>query len=42
MLALDHGKYVDRLTDEMRALLRGIRHVSLDMDGTIYLGSALP
>lgn len=41
MLALDHGKYVDRLTDEMRALLRGIRHVSLDMDGTIYLGSTL-
>ncbi len=41
MLALDHGQYTATLTDGMRALLRGIRHVSLDMDGTIYLGSTL-
>lgn len=41
MLALSQGNYVDTLTPEMKALLRGIRHVSLDMDGTIYLGSTL-
>ena len=41
MLALDNGKYVSQLTDPVRRMLRGIRHVSLDMDGTIYLGSTL-
>ena len=29
------------MNDEVRGMLRGIRHVALDMDGTIYLGSSL-
>ena len=41
MLALENGTYQPRLTEGMKALLRCIRHVSLDMDGTIYLGSTL-
>ena len=29
------------MTDELKARLRAIKHVALDMDGTIYLGSTL-
>ncbi len=29
------------MTDELKKRLRGIRHVALDMDGTIYLGATL-
>lgn len=41
MLALENGQYVSELTDGVKEMLKGIRHVSLDMDGTIYLGSTL-
>lgn len=41
MLALENGNYLPRLTEGTKTLLRGIRQVSLDMDGTIYLGRTL-
>ena len=28
-------------TDELKTKLQGIRHVALDMDGTIYMGMSL-
>ena len=36
MLALEKGQYVSELTDGVKEMLKGILHVSLDMDGTIY------
>ena len=33
--------YNKTLTPEMKAKLRKIKHLALDMDGTIYLGSKL-
>lgn len=40
-LFLQNGEYTSVMSDEMRNTLRNIRHVSLDMDGTIYLGGTL-
>lgn len=37
-MATDHNK---EMSEQMRERLSGIRHLALDMDGTIYLGSTL-
>ena len=39
---MQHDKYSSVYSDEeLFARLRGIRHVALDMDGTIYMGMSL-
>ena len=41
-MLMQHDKYSSVYSDEeLFARLRGIRHVALDMDGTIYMGMSL-
>ena len=41
-MLMQHDKYSSVYSDEeLFARLKGIRHVALDMDGTIYMGMSL-